>query len=114
MLDLMQSTKLLITDYTGSTFDWALSGARIVYFQFDRDTFYNYQLAKGWYDYDKDGFGPVFTELSGVKKYLASTESREDTDKHIRRVEELFRETPRNSCELIFDLIVERLKSENK
>lgn len=55
-----------ITDYSSIVFDAAFLEARIGYFQFDADTFFDgsqpYQ--KGYFDYTRDGFGPVATTLA--------------------------------------------------
>jgi CDP-glycerol glycerophosphotransferase (TagB/SpsB family) len=50
-----------ITDYTSVAFDAALLRTPIFYFQFDRDAFFGgeHNWRPGYFDYERDGFGPV-------------------------------------------------------
>ena len=58
-------SKLMITDYSSTSMDFAYMGKAVVYCQFDKDEFYNRHIhAPGYFDYEKDGFGPV------TKNYL--------------------------------------------
>jgi glycosyltransferase involved in cell wall biosynthesis/CDP-glycerol glycerophosphotransferase (TagB/SpsB family) len=51
----------LVTDYSSLAFEMAYLERPVVYFQFDRDTFFNggHAYRRGTWDYEKDGFGPV-------------------------------------------------------
>ncbi len=59
------SAALFVTDYTSVAFDMAFLRRPIVYFQFDRDDFYagGHNWRPGYFDYDRDGFGPVTFNL---------------------------------------------------
>lgn len=50
-----------LTDYTSVAFDMALLRKPIFYYQFDRELFFQggHNWRPGYYDYDRDGFGPV-------------------------------------------------------
>lgn len=50
-----------LTDYTSVAFDMALLRKPIFYYQFDRAQFFQggHNWRPGYYDYDRDGFGPV-------------------------------------------------------
>lgn len=57
--ELLKESKLLITDYSSVYFDFAYMEKPIIYYQFDIDEFYNNHYNKGYFSYDKDGFGKV-------------------------------------------------------
>ena len=54
-------TRLLLTDYSSIAFDAALGGSQVVYLQFDEDRIYTggHIYRRGYFDYRRDGFGPV-------------------------------------------------------
>jgi hypothetical protein len=63
--ELLARTNLMITDYSSVAFDVAVLDRSLVYFQFDRDTFFGGEHigAAGYFDYEEDGFGPVATTI---------------------------------------------------
>lgn len=80
---LISETKLLLTDYSSIAFDVALSGGKCVYYQFDENEVFSgrHTYSRGYYDYRKDGFGPVaynkddlFSEIKSIlnKKFKSS------------------------------------------
>jgi glycosyltransferase involved in cell wall biosynthesis len=114
---LINQTKLLITDFSSIAVDYTIAGADIIYFQFDRDEYYdNHTAKKGWYDYDNDGFGPVFFNINDLKKYIASYPETSESDRNIykNRLDSLLNndnhvlETP---SENVYENIVEHLKN---
>lgn len=58
---LFQESAFLITDYSSVAFDMAILNKTVLYYQFDEDEFFagTHTYSKGYYDYRKDGFGPV-------------------------------------------------------
>jgi glycosyltransferase involved in cell wall biosynthesis len=68
---LINQTKLMITDFSSVAVDYAIAGSNIVYFQFDREEYYkNHTAKKGWFDYDLDGFGPVYFNVEDLIKHI--------------------------------------------
>lgn len=60
--DLCKKGSLLVTDYSSLAFDFAYLGKSTIYYQFDRNEFYmSHTYRKGYFDYERDGFGEVFT-----------------------------------------------------
>ena len=45
-------------------------------FQFDEDTFYDEHYHKGYFDYRRDGFGPVAININSVVRMLTDSVSR--------------------------------------
>lgn len=72
------SAGAFLTDYTSAAFEVALLRKPVFYYQFDREFFYNggHNWRPGYFDYDKDGFGPVFLDedalVGGLRKFLES------------------------------------------
>lgn len=54
---------LLVTDYSSVAFDFAYLYKPVIYFQFDYERFKSEQYPLGWFSYEKDGFGHVFSEV---------------------------------------------------
>ena len=57
---------LMITDYSSVAFDFAYLKKPVIYFQFDYARYRKEQLQEGYYNYRKDGFGPVVDDVGGV------------------------------------------------
>lgn len=55
---------MLVTDYSSVAFDYALLDRPIVYAHFDKNEFFeNHFYSKGYFSYEKDGFGPICYSL---------------------------------------------------
>jgi IS1 family transposase len=66
--DILADTALLITDYSSIAMEVALLRRPMLYFQFDRETFFtqDHSYTKGYFDYERDGFGPVLTTAEAL------------------------------------------------
>ena len=63
---MLKKCELMITDYSSVAFDFAYMNKPVIYYQFDYDEYRSKQLQEGYYDYQKDGFGPVCNILDEV------------------------------------------------
>lgn len=65
-------TAVFITDYTSVAFDLALLRRPMLYYQFDRTEFYSggHNWRPGYFDNDRDGFGPVVYEETDLLTQL--------------------------------------------
>lgn len=68
--ELLKSSALLITDLSSIFMDFGYMHKPMIYYQFDMSKFRKGQYQKGYFDYEKDGFGPVCTELKQVEDEL--------------------------------------------
>ncbi|HEB7717543.1 TPA: CDP-glycerol glycerophosphotransferase family protein, partial [Campylobacter coli] len=69
--ELFCNSSLMITDYSSVAFEMAVLKKPVIYHQFDKDEFFAKHLyAKGYFDYEKDGFGRVFVDGSSLFFYL--------------------------------------------
>ena len=62
--DVFAESDLILTDYSSVVFDFAYLRKPVVYTQFDRETFFSgeHTYVRGYFDYDRDGFGEVETD----------------------------------------------------
>ena len=65
---------LLVTDYSSVAFNVAYIDRPVVYFQFDRSEYARgaHMGRQGYFDYARDGFGPVVEDLSGAEKAIVA------------------------------------------
>lgn len=56
---LIKDTSLMITDYSSVSLDFAYMNKPVIYYQFDKKIFFLKHLQKGYFSYDRDGFGEV-------------------------------------------------------
>ncbi|HEB9356650.1 TPA: CDP-glycerol glycerophosphotransferase family protein, partial [Campylobacter coli] len=69
--ELFCRSSLMITDYSSVAFEMAVLKKPVLYYQFDKDEFFvKHSYAKGYFDYEKDGFGRVFIDSSSLFFYL--------------------------------------------
>lgn len=70
---LFENTDLLITDYSSVFFDYAYLKKPVIYAQFDKEEFFHsHSYQEGYFDYERDGFGPVLNTLDDVIKEIIS------------------------------------------
>ncbi|HEB9971766.1 CDP-glycerol glycerophosphotransferase family protein [Campylobacter coli] len=60
MQKLFCESSIMITDYSSVAFEMAVLNKPVLYYQFDKDEFFiKHSYTKGYFDYEKDGFGLV-------------------------------------------------------
>ena len=66
--DVLARGDVLVTDYSSVAFDFAYMRKPVVYSHFDKEQFYQRTsvLKPGYFDYGRDGFGPVVCSLDGI------------------------------------------------
>ncbi len=72
-------SKLLVTDYSSVAFDLAILDRSVVYFQFDRTAFFSgaQPFRRGYFDYERNGFGPVVESAGELVSALSELATRE-------------------------------------
>ena len=104
---LLKESKLLITDFSSVYFDFAYMSKPLLYFQFDEDTFYDKHYTKGYFDYRRDGFGPVFTnsvEVNNCIKEKINNNFSNDSE-YLEKAKKNFVYRDQNNCLRIFNQI---------
>ncbi|EAL5563280.1 capsular biosynthesis protein [Campylobacter coli] len=65
------NSSLMITDYSSVAFEMAYLNKPVLYYQFDQEDFFSsHTLQKGYFDYRKNGFGPVVEKEENLLKEL--------------------------------------------
>lgn len=106
---LFTKAALMITDYSSVAFEMAIQNKTSIYYQFDEDELFSggHVYSKGYFDYRKDGFGPVvitqdalITELEKIieNNCLPSDELQE-------RINQTYPFRDGRSCERTYEAI---------
>lgn len=69
--DLLKAAAVLITDFSSVFMDFAFMKKPVVYYQFDRETYRKGHLPTGYFDYERDGFGPIAETAADARKALS-------------------------------------------
>ena len=67
---LIIESKLLITDFSSLAFDFGYMRKPVIYYQYDEEEYFKHHYIKGYFDYRRDGFGPVCTYLKTLEESL--------------------------------------------
>ena len=114
--ELFANAVVLITDYSSVAFEMAYLRRAVIYFQFDQTSFFNgnHFYTNGYFDYYRDGFGPVVTSqealLEALEKVLA--QKGQVAPKYRGRMEEAFAFRDGKNCERVYDAIMAMLSPE--
>ena len=73
--DLYARCGLLVTDYSSVAFNLAYIDRPVVYFQFDRAAYARgaHMGRQGYFDYERDGFGPVVADIASAEKAVVDS-----------------------------------------
>ncbi|WP_183407764.1 bifunctional glycosyltransferase/CDP-glycerol:glycerophosphate glycerophosphotransferase [Nocardioides marmoriginsengisoli] len=108
--ELFARSAVLVTDYSSMAFNAAYLDIPVVYFQFDRDRVLagEHVGSRGYYDYERDGYGPVRTELAAaVAAVVESARTRTPAPEYQARIEAAFPERDGRCCERVVAAITE-------
>ena len=99
----------MITDYSSVAFEMGMLEKPVIYYQFDENDFFKeHGIQKGYFDYRKDGFGPVVTAecvlLEELKTLLANDALPQEPYK--TRSAETFAFRDQNNCERVYKAII--------
>ena len=103
--EIFAESNLVVTDYTSAVFDFAYLHKPVIYCQFDKEEFYErHTVKKGYFDFEKDGFGPVTYDLEDcaeqIIKYIRN-DCRMEAE-YEARISRFFAFHDRNCCERIY------------
>jgi hypothetical protein len=101
--------RVLVTDYSSMFFNAAYIERPIVYFQFDKERVdAGWHLGRrGYFDYERDGYGPVtFTAGEAVAEIIKTVEAGpEPPPLYLERMQESFPRRDGRCCERVADAI---------
>lgn len=101
----LKESAIMITDYSSVYMDFAYMIKPVLYYQFDYKKYREKQLQQGYFDYERDGFGPVeLNKNSLIKKFIEIYEKGLEK-KYIKRMNDFFEIRDRNNCKRIYENI---------
>ncbi|MBQ9180226.1 MAG: CDP-glycerol glycerophosphotransferase family protein, partial [Firmicutes bacterium] len=103
-----RKASILVTDYSSVNVDFAYLNKPVIYSQFDKDTFFdNHACKPGYFDYEKDGFGPVCTTIDQVVDYIIDRIKNDcrSEEKYVERADKFFAYRDRNNCRRVAEAI---------
>lgn len=103
-----KESNLMVTDYSSVAFDFAYLKKPVIYAQFDADSFYkNHSWGKGYFTYEKDGFGPIEYDYESTIETLIQYIKKgcKMERQYIEKVEDFFAYTDRNNCQRVYNAI---------
>lgn len=73
--DLIVEADLFLTDYSSVAFDCVYVGTPVAYYQFDREAMFSggHTYRQGYFDYYRDGLGPVLENHESTLKWVNDT-----------------------------------------
>ena len=106
---LLMESALLVTDYSSVAFDFAYLGKPCIYFQFDNEEYHRNHYRKGYFDFEKNGFGPVvYTGDNLVNEIIKVSEGNfVMPGEYGHRTDEFFLFRDNRNCERIYSAIIE-------
>lgn len=103
------NSAIMVSDYSSVTFDFAMLKKPVVYAQFDADAFFSgHSYEKGYFDYERDGFGPVvYDDNSLIETLINLMENPRMGEIYEKRVDDFFLWPTESRCKLLVDRILE-------
>jgi CDP-glycerol glycerophosphotransferase (TagB/SpsB family) len=109
--DLFLNASVLITDFSSVAFEMAYLERPVLYYQFDEDFVYGggHHCRKGYFDYRRDGMGPVCTNQSKLLETLESTlyNHAQVTEPYSERMRNFFAFRDGRCCERVMNLLLD-------
>lgn len=114
--DLFLQSALMVTDYSSVAFEMAFLKKPVLYYQFDEDSIYSgdHFYQKGYFDYHRDGFGPVVKDLQMLFKELEIILKRGAVPEaeYLERMVQFFPYRDGKNCERVYQEIISLDKAE--
>lgn len=107
-----KQSDVLITDYSSVAFDVAYMRKPILYFHFDIDTFFSeHSYSKGYYDYEKNGFGAIASNIPTLQNNLNNLLKKncQLDDFYTQRINQFFPFDDNNNSARLYETLTTRI-----
>ena len=116
--DVYAESDLVISDYSSAVFDFAYLKKPIIYAHFDAGDFFagNHVYKKGYFDYERDGFGEVTHTLDETVEKIITYISSGCTmpEKYKQRVDQFFAFTDQDNCKRVYEHVMDMLAKDQE
>ena len=114
--ELLIKGSLLITDYSSIFFDFGYMKKPIIYTQFDYEEFRLNQYPEGYFNYKKDGFGPIYFDIkSSVNSIINAIKNNcQINNKYLKRINSFFSFFDEHNNDRIYEQIMKRSNIKGK
>lgn len=103
---LLKESQLLITDYSSIAFDFAYMKKPIIYYQFDDIKYYKSHYEKGYFDYERDGFGKVTKDEDELIRCIDDVLNNKE-NKYVDRINKFFILNDSNNCKRHYECMMD-------
>lgn len=105
---LLARGRVHVTDYSSMAFNAAMIDLPTLYFQFDQAAFYagNHPGRTGYFDYERDGFGPLCTTLASLEDAMERTLDGTLEVDYFARMRDVFEYRDTNNCSRTFEAML--------
>lgn len=105
---LLKESALLVTDYSSVFFDFAYMHKPVIYAHFDLAEYREKHYKEGMFVYERDGFGPVCSDLQSVVMSAKDVVANECgmNEKYLKRVKSFFIPYDNHNCQRVYDAIL--------
>lgn len=107
--EIFSNGALFVTDYSSNAFEFAYLRKPIIYFHFDNKTFFaDHSYNKGYFDYEKNGFGKVTYDTADTLNEIFSYISSDCIidDKYKNRIDAFFKFNDNNNSKRVVEQIL--------
>ena len=100
----IRQSKIFITDFSSLAFDFAYMRKPLIYYQYDESEYFKGHYIKGYFDYRRDGFGPVCCSMKEVAEKLEKilAENCAIDNLYLINANRFFPMRDSNNCERIY------------
>ena len=102
--NLLLKSSLLITDYNSIFFDFGYLNKPLIYIHFDYDEYRFNHFSKGYFNYIKNGFGPVCYDIKcTIKNIIVQIKKNCSIEKrYLTRIKKFFEYFDGNNCQRLY------------
>jgi glycosyltransferase involved in cell wall biosynthesis len=106
--ELFARSAVLVTDYSSMAFNSAYLDRPVVYFQFDRDRVLGGEHvgSKGYFDYERDGYGPVVMATDAAVEATVAALENGLAPEFRKRIEDAFPQRDGRCCERVTEAVL--------
>lgn len=110
--DVFAQSAVMITDYSSVAFDFAYLERPIIYYQFDKESFFqSHSYKKGYFNYETMGFGEIVDNESALVECLNSILENKCKveEKYSERIKDFFTHTDSGNSQRLLERIMKEI-----